>query len=56
MLDLDIVVLCCSEHNLLFALIVWVYRIKTGIDLLVDKFLLIYFRILPLLEQNVFSL
>jgi hypothetical protein len=54
-LDLDIV-LCCAEQDLLFTLIVWVYCIMTGIDFLVDKLLLIYFRILPLLEQNVFSL
>jgi len=54
-LDFDIV-LCRAEQDLLFTLIVWVYCIMTGIDFLVDKLLLIYFRILSLLEQNVFSL
>ena len=54
-LYLDIV-LCCAEQDLLFTLIVWVYCIMTGIYFLVDKLLLIYFGILPLLEQNIFSL
>ena len=55
MLDLDIV-LCCAKRDLLFTLILWIYCIMTGIDFLVDELLLVYFRILPLLEQNVFSL
>jgi len=54
-LDLDIV-LCCAKQDLLFTLIAWIYCIMAGIDFLVDELLLVYFRILPLLEQNVFSL
>jgi hypothetical protein len=45
-LDLD-TVLCCAKQDLLFTLTVWICCIMTGIDFLVDKLLLIRFRILP---------